>query len=255
MQCPRVAIFDLDDTLAESFHPPAPDMLEKLKNLLLRVPIAIITGAGFQRMHEQFLTSLESHPKISQLYIFPTSSAQAYIYAEGAWKLLYDLALTEGDRESIKKGLADAVAGIDVLKGIPSYGEQIIDKGSQIAYTPVGVDAPKELKDTWDSDGGKRQALLDSLKEKLPQFEILMGGVTTIDITRKNVNKAYGVKWLVEHLAIPAEEMFYVGDAFSETGNDTVVIPTGVQWRAVAGPSETLTIFDELLTACQSNSN
>ena len=252
MKCPRVAIFDLDDTLAESFHSPAPEMLESLKRLLERIPVVIITGASFQRMHEQFLISFETHPKVSQLYIFPTSSAQAYMYTQGEWKLLYDLALTKSDRECIKKGIVDAVAGIDALKGVPRYGEQIIDKGSQIAYTHVGVDAPKELKDSWDSDGGKRRALLSSLKKKLPEFEILMGGVTTIDITRKNVNKAYGVKWLAEHLGIPAEEMFYVGDAFSETGNDTVVIPTGIQWRAVSGPAETEQILDELIAACTS---
>ncbi|OGG50585.1 hypothetical protein A2763_04450 [Candidatus Kaiserbacteria bacterium RIFCSPHIGHO2_01_FULL_54_36] len=250
MQCPRAVFFDLDDTLAESFHPPVPEMLERLRRLLEHVPVAIITGASFQRMHEQFLTSFETHPNISQLYIFPTSSAQAYIYAAGIWELLYDLAITEADREHIKKGIADAVSRIDALKDVPHFGEQIIDKGSQIAYTPVGVEAPKELKDSWDLDGSKRLTLLSLLKDKLPEFEVLMGGVTTIDITRKNVNKAYGVRWLSERLSIPIGEMFYVGDAFSETGNDTVVIPTGVEWRAVSGPAETKRILDELIAAC-----
>ena len=212
-------------------------MLERLRRLLEHVPVAIITGASFQRMHEQFLTSFETHPNISQLYIFPTSSAQAYIYAAGIWELLYDLAITEADREHIKKGIADAVSRIDALKDVPHFGEQIIDKGSQIAYTPVGVEAPKELKDSWDLDGSKRLTLLSLLKDK-------------IDITRKNVNKAYGVRWLSERLSIPIGEMFYVGDAFSETGNDTVVIPTGVEWRAVSGPAETKRILDELIAAC-----
>jgi hypothetical protein len=44
--------------------------------------------------------------------------------------------------------------------------------------------------------------------------------------------------------------MLYVGDALYPGGNDEVVILTGVQTRAVANPTETETIIDEILAAC-----
>ena len=251
MQCPSVVIFDLDDTLAESFHAPSAETLAGLGKLIELMPVSIITGATFQRMHNQFLSTFETHPHAKNFFIFPTSSAQGYTFSEGGWKLLYDLALTEEERSRIKKSIAESVASLEVLRGIPHYGEQMVDKGSQVAYTHVGVDASKEVKDSWDADGSKRSALWEKIKQSLPEFEVLMGGVTTIDITRKSVNKSHGVIWLSKHLGIPAEEMLYVGDAFYPGGNDAAVIPTGIQVRSVKGPAETQIIIDELVKVCR----
>ncbi len=250
MQCPRAVFFDLDDTLAESFHAPSPEALAGLRKLLESIPVSIITGATFQRMESQFLSELETHPDFGRLYIFPTSSAQGYTYSQGKWQPLYDLALTEEERSRIKKAVLEAVDSIEEFKDIPHYGEQMVDKGSQIAYTPVGIDAPKDVKDSWDTDGSKRQSLWKALKKSLPEFEVLVGGVTTIDITRKNVNKSYGVLWLSKELDIPPSEMLYVGDALYPDGNDAVVIPTGIQVRSVTGPDETQTIINELVEVC-----
>ncbi len=252
MHRPAVAIFDLDDTLAESFHAPSPAILAGLGRLLEHMPVAIITGASFARMESQFLTTLAAHPQSDRLYIFPTSSAQSYVHEHGAWKQVYNLALTEEERAHIKTEILKAVRDTEVLKGIPHYGEQMIDRESQVAYTQVGIDAPVEVKSGWDMDGSKRRTLWSTLKQSLPEFEILMGGATTIDITRKEVNKSHGVKWLSQHLGIPASEMLYVGDALYPGGNDSAVIPTGIQTRAVSGPAETQTVIDELLRVCGS---
>ena len=250
MQCPRAVFFDLDDTLAESFHAPSPQALAGVAQLLTYVPVSIISGATFLRMHKQFLSTLESHPHANRLYIFATSAAQAYQFSSGTWEQLYDLALDEEARARIKKAVIDAVNSLEVLRDIPHYGEQMVDKGSQIAYTHVGVDASKAVKDSWDTDGSKRGLLWETLKQSLPEFEVLMGGVTTIDITRKDVNKSHGVEWLSKRLSIPVQEMLYVGDALYPGGNDAVVIPTGIQTLSVSGPAETEKIIDELLTVC-----
>jgi hypothetical protein len=81
---------------------------------------------------------------------------------------------------------------------------------------------------------------------------VLIGGKTTIDITRAGVDKAFGVRWLSERLNIPPQAMLFVGDALYEGGNDAVVIPTGIQTRSVTGPSETAKIIDDLLSICSS---
>lgn len=250
MHCPAAVVFDLDDTLAESFHAPSPRALDGVGKLLAHVPVSIISGASFLRMQEQFLATFETHPHADKLYIFPTSAAQAYHFSAGTWERLYDLGLDEAARARIKKAITDAVNSLEVFRDIPHYGEQMIDKGSQIAYTHVGVDAPKAVKDSWDPDGSKRGLLWKTLKESLPEFEVLMGGVTTIDITRKDVNKSHGVRWLSKKLTIPVQEMLYVGDALYPGGNDAVVIPTGIQTISVSGPAETEKIIDELLNVC-----
>jgi HAD superfamily hydrolase (TIGR01484 family) len=225
-------------------------MLGKLKALLGHIPVAIMTGAGFKRMESQFLEKIVAAPRSDRFYLFPNSSAQCYIHEEGSWKLAYNFALTEEEREHIKSTIQKTVEESEMLRTIPHAGQQLFDREAQVAYTPVGVEATLETKQTWDSDGVKRKFLFETLKRALPEFEILLGGMTTIDITRKGINKSYGVQWLSARLEIPTKEMLYVGDAFNEGGNDMVVIPTGIQTHPVSGPEDTGKLVDELLAAC-----
>lgn len=55
--------------------------------------------------------------------------------------------------------------------------------------------------------------MLPFLQDMLPNFEIHIGGMTTIDITQKGIDKKYGIRKMHEYLLIPYEEMFFVGDA------------------------------------------
>lgn len=250
MNCPRTVIFDLDDTLAESFQSPSDDILAKLRALLAYMPVAIMTGAGFKRMESQFLSKIADAEHSDSFYLFPNSSAQCYVHEGSEWKLTYNFALTPEERTKIKEIILKTVHDSGVLKGIPHWGERLFDREAQVAYTAVGVEATRETKQTWDPDGTRRKLLWETLKTAMPEFEILLGGTTTIDITRKGINKAYGVTWLSERLNIPAADMLYVGDAFYEDGNDAVVIPTGIQTRPIEGPEETARVIDEILSSC-----
>ena len=53
-------------------------------------------------------------------------------------------------------------------------------------------------------------------------------GTTTIDITRKGIDKDFGIRKLSERLGIPPERMVYVGDALFPGGNDAIVKETGI---------------------------
>ena len=247
-EMPSAVLFDLDETLAPSFQRPSPPMIQLLATLLERVPLAIISGAGFDRIERDVLAHM---PNVSSnLYVFPNSSSQCYTYHDGAWHMEYNHALSNDERNTIKRAIADCMHELSVIKETPSYGAQVIDREAQIAFTVVGLDAPKDLKYTWDPTGNKRRTIVDALKAKLNGFDILTGGASTIDITRKDVNKAYGVEWLSKRLGISVSKMLYVGDALYEGGNDAVVIPTGIQTRMVSGPDETAKIVDKLLQVC-----
>jgi phosphomannomutase len=249
MNCPRAALFDLDDTLAESFQPPKPVVIERLSQLLEKIPVAILTAAGFPRIEADFLHKMTDSPRIDSFYIFANSSAQCYMHIDGAWKTAYDSILSEEDRRTIKDAITASVAEIK-LELDPVYEAMIIDRDVQIAYAALGLSAPEEAKKAWDPDKSKRKRLKDALDTRLPNFEVLIGGKTTIDITHKGITKAYGVEWFAKKLGIPASEMLYVGDAFYEGGNDTSVIPTGIQTRPVTGPAETEVVLQELIDAC-----
>ena len=249
-RCPKAAIFDIDDTLTESFKPPSSRIVEKLRNLLDLIPIALMTATGFPRIEKEFLPLLSKSPHLSRLYLFPNSTAECFMWREGAWKRVYGYELTEEERGRIKKAFEESVAETGVLEGMQPRGEQVIDRRAQIAFAALGLEAENEEKKSWDVDKTKRTVLKKVLDKKIPDFEILIGGRTTIDITRKGINKAHGVRWLGKHLDLKAKEMLYVGDALYPGGNDAVVIPTGIQTLSTASPEETETIIDDILKVC-----
>jgi phosphomannomutase len=247
MKAPRAALFDLDDTLAESFQPPSPTIIELLGKLLAKMPVAIVTAAGWPRIEHQFLEPLSRFGNVDRFFVFPNSSAECYIHQDGAWKKVYDLRLSADERTQIKKAIEEAASEVDIRD--PNYEPMIIDREAQIAYAVVGLQAPPEVKKAWDPGQSKRKKLKEAIERRVPDVEVRIGGMTTIDITKKGVSKAYGVKWLAKNLGIPATEMVFVGDAFYPGGNDEVVIPTGIQIRETSGPVETEKIIEEILSS------
>jgi phosphomannomutase len=249
MNCPKAVLFDLDDTLAESFRPPKPETLAKLSRILDYMPCAIVTAAGFARVHEQFLPEIEKSKNVWRFYVFPNSAAECYSWDSESWQKGYTFALTPEERARITEAIqkdAKSIVGDD-----PVYKWRIIDREAQIAFAAIGMDATLAEKKAWDPDQTKRLKFKKLLEKQLPEFEVLIGGMTTIDVTRKGINKAYGVEWMAKKFDCEPSEMLYVGDALYPGGNDYVVIPTGVKTRMVTGPADTSVVLDELLGVCK----
>lgn len=250
MHCPKVVLFDLDDTLAESFESPTKEMNARIILLLERLPVAIITGRDFPWMARDFLPHIAAEGRTERFYVFPEGAAQCFQWDGRGWKELYGWSISEEDRVRIRKAVLESVEETGVLKGLPCFGEQFKQKRAMVAFAALGVNVPSDLKYSWDPGNMRRATLRDAIAAKLPEFDVLMGGATSTDVTKKGVNKAHGVEWLSKRLNIPAAEMLYVGDALYPGGNDFVVIETGIQTRAVTGPDQTTAVIDELLSVC-----
>ncbi len=249
--CPRAALFDLDDTLAETFEVPSKEMLQAILHLLDLMPIAIITGRDFPWMESSFLPEMVSSPHIDRFYVLPEGAAQCRQWDGKQWKELYGWALGDDERVRIKAAIAQSVEETGVLRDFPVFGERYVDKKAMIAFAALGLEVPRDLKYSWDPGNVRRALLRDAIAAKLPEYDVLMGGATSTDVTKKGVNKSHGVRWLSQQLQIPAADMLYVGDALYPGGNDYVVVETGIRTRPTTGPKETLVIINELLVACQ----
>ena len=244
---PWAVAFDLDDTLAESFQPPSDEMMHRLSALLKQLPLAIVSGAKFERIKSEVLDRLVDEPHISNLFILADNAAQGYTYSDTGWKLAYTNEFTLAEQTHIETIIRDIVAENDILGPNPKYQPELLKDPTQLRYAALGLDALEDDKKNWDPDMSKRRKLQKLLHARLPECEVSIGGKTTIDITRKGINKAFGIKWLSERLGFAPSEMLYIGDALYEGGNDAVVIPTGIQTRSVTSPSDTAKIIDELL--------
>jgi HAD superfamily hydrolase (TIGR01484 family) len=247
MRHPKLVVFDLDGTLAESKQPMTAPMGDALSRLLQKVPVAVMSGGGWRQFEHQFFPALPLGTPEDRLYIFPTNAAACFVHREGQWHPQYDLSFSPDMKEKIMEALDEAMTETRFEQPAQIWGEQVEDRGGEITFSALGQEAPLREKETWDPDGKKRKPLYEALHRKLPDLAIGLNATTSIDITPHGIDKAYGVKRLSELTGIAPEEMLYVGDALEEGGNDSVVIATGIPTHEVFGPQETAALIETLL--------
>ena len=237
-------MFDLDGTLAPSKSSVEPDMALALVKLIERKKVAVISGGMFTQFENQFLKVLPADSKFySNLYIMPVSGSCLYIW-NGHWELQYAENLSPAAKVTIRVALEEALKEGGYEQPSEIFGETIEDRGSQITFSALGQKAPLEAKAVWDHNRAKRERIAKILASKVPQFEVVVGGMTSIDITRRGVDKAYGIKKMEGYLSLAPEKILFVGDALFEGGNDEPARTTGVDCEQVAGPEETLKLIN-----------
>ncbi|HBD24515.1 MAG: hypothetical protein A2566_03825 [Candidatus Zambryskibacteria bacterium RIFOXYD1_FULL_40_13] len=243
----KVIACDLDGTLAESKSTLSHDMASVLCSVLRRHFLVIVSGGTFSQFQKQFLSQFSCEPELlSNLYLFPTNGSTCYVYDEEKkdWKQLYDESLSRKEREKIVTAFREVISesGMD-FSG--AYGEIIEDRGSQITFSGRGQEAPVDVKRVWDPDQAKRQILVSLLRSKIPEFEMRMGGMTSIDVTRKGIDKAYAVKKIEEIMKVSENDIIFVGDALYKGGNDASVKKTDVDFIQEDGPGDTIELLRE----------
>ncbi|HEY0907922.1 MAG TPA: HAD-IIB family hydrolase [Candidatus Paceibacterota bacterium] len=221
-------IFDLDGTLAESKQTLDAEMLALLKRLLQKDSVAVISGCAFIQFQLQILDHIDATPKeLENLFFFPTNAAAFYRYDKGDWKKVYEETLSDEEVAHISKALNAAETELDI-KEEKVYGDKIEWRAAQVTYSGIGQKAPIEPKKIWDPDHAKRAKIVAIVAPLIPEFEVRIAGATSIDITRKGRDKAYGIRQIEKYLNVKREDMTFVGDSLFEGGNDYPVIATGV---------------------------
>ncbi len=245
----KLAAFDLDGTLAESKQPATPAMGALLARLLEKMPVAVMSGQSFARFEEQFLASLPPETKFERLYLFPTSAAQCWIYGSKGWRALWSLSLTADEKSRIIEAMHASLKAVGLAEEPPKiWSERIEDRGGQVSFSALGQKAPLPEKLAWKKEyEPKRVALYKDLAGRLPDFSVSLAGSTTVDVTRKDITKPYGLNKLAELTGIPTSSMLYVGDALYPGGNDYLVLEAGIPTREVQGPEETAAVIQEML--------
>ena len=248
LHLPKLVVFDLDGTLTESKQRVSAEMGEALGHLLNVMPVAVMSGASFGQFETQFLPALPPESNLRRLYLFPDNAAQCHVFVNGKWRPQYDHAFSTEEKARIMHAFDESLAEAGVPTPPKVWGERIEDRGAEIAFSALGQEAPLEAKEVWHRTSEPlRDALRASLARRLPDFSISEGGLTTVQITRKGITKAYGIHRLTELTGIPVSDMLYVGDALEEGGNDAVVLESGIRTHAVFGPAETQALIGTLI--------
>lgn len=241
-------VFDLDGTLARSKQPVAREMANLFTQLLTKTKIAVISGGAFPQFEKQVVAQLPKDAALENLFILPTSGSALYEFKKGNWEKVYEEHIPQNEVirvEEVVRAVCEKTGLIDF--STEAFGPRIEYRGSQITLSALGQLAPLEAKEAWDPDKSKRRTLAEAIAERLPEFTVTMGGMTSIDITKKGIDKAYGVYQLANRLHIPESSMLYVGDQLVAGGNDEAVYTTEARVRAVQDPEETLLVIRALL--------
>ncbi|MBU2109763.1 HAD-IIB family hydrolase [Patescibacteria group bacterium] len=244
----ELIIFDLDGTLNASKMPPDEEMADLLCKLLAKTKVAVISGASFVQFEKQLLKNLGcSSNELSRLFLMPTSGGSLYRYEQNSWVQKYKNSFSKKDIDKIRQAFELAITDTNIASPDTIYGELIEDRDSQVTYSPLGQEAPIELKEKWDPDHNKAHRIVSALVYYIPEFEVRIGGGTSIDVTKKGIDKAYGIQKIREGLKINQENMLFIGDATFPEGNDYSVKEAGIETIQVSGPEETKKIIHELL--------
>lgn len=244
----HIMAFDLDDTLAPSKSPLPDRMGALLSRLLDVVPVCIISGGQFGQFSMQVVDQLTgaSREGFGRLHLMPVTGTQYYRFVDGGWKQIYAENLSDEEKRR-------ALAAVETMARELGYwecqtwGPILEDRGSQITFSALGQAAPVDAKRAWDPTGEKKNRLAAAVSELLPELAVRSGGSTSVDITRKGIDKAYGMRKLSEMTGIGFPEILFVGDRLDPDGNDHPVMALGIPTHGVKDWEDTAAYLETVL--------
>lgn len=244
----RLVAFDLDDTLAPSKTKIDPRIGELLVELASRVEVAIISGGTLAQFRAQVIDNLPSAPDatLARFHLLPTCGTQYYRLTPTAVVTVYSRSLTADQSARAFAALRSEAVRLGVWQE-DTWGEVLEDRGSQVTFSALGQSAPVEAKAAWDPDGLKKEQLRQAVAELLPDLEVRSGGSTSIDVTERGIDKAYGMTRLSEQTGIPLDDMLFVGDRLDPGGNDYPVLALGVPCQSVTSWHDTARFLERLI--------
>lgn len=233
----KMLIFDMDNTLCDSCQPISDEMKNLLEKLSNHYIITVIGGSTYEEICKQVIERLTCN----SAYVLSNSGTMCAHICNGVANRLFENSLSKGEKQKIISVLDQLIKKYDI-KTLTTRDDQLRDRGSQITLSAIGRNAPSELKKEFDPLATKRKEWVGYLKELLPEYEITIGGTTSIDITKKGNNKGDGIRKFVNIIGnqrnLRLDDVLFVGDGLFEGGNDFSVMSV-VDCIPVKNPNDT----------------
>jgi phosphomannomutase len=252
----KVIAFDLDGTLAPSKSQLPDRMAELLPQLLDGYNVCVISGGKFGQFETQLLDNLKAIPEqLKKLHLMPTCGTRYYLFnaLKDKWEKIYAEDFTEEQKDKIIKALNKGIDHFDYREK-KTYGDTIEDRGSQITFSALGQEVVAQLgeegvrlKEEWDPTNEKKNKLRNYVTDLIPEFEVRVGGGTSVDITKPGIDKAYGMQKLMDMLSIEKEDILFIGDRLAEGGNDYPVKAFGIDCMEISNWQETALVVQAII--------
>jgi hypothetical protein len=249
----KLIAFDLDGTLAPSKSPLHDDMVLQLSELLSHKQVCVISGGKFEQFQKQILNNLNIELNLlNNLHLMPTCGTRYYKFnlKTDSWDKIYSEDFTAEQRKKIIDVLVQTLKQLNLAEP-KTYGEIIEDRGSQVTLSVLGQDIVDvlglkgvEIKENWDPDNKKKNLIATTAAPLLSEFEVRVGGLTSIDVTKPGIDKAYGMRKLMDELKIDKTKILFLGDRLQPGGNDYPVKEMGIDSIEVSSWQDTKLIIE-----------
>ncbi len=250
----KLIAFDLDGTLAPSKSHFDPRMVGLFDRLLAKYHVCVISGGKYELFQRQFLTQITTETdSLEHLHLMPTSGTRYYKFVKGDWQQQYAEDFTPEEKKKIIKALEEGFAESGYMPE-HAYGDLIEDRDSQITLSVLGQEIVAELgeeglkiKESWDPDHRKKMEIRDLVQPKIPEFNVRAAGITSIDVTKPGVDKAYGMRKLMALAGFEMEDILFMGDSIMPGGNDYAVEEMGIDCISVRNWEDTAYAIEGIL--------
>lgn len=237
----KAIAFDLDGTLTESKALMDGEMIDLLRQLMKKYYLIIVSGANEEQFDAQVIDEFKKERvSLDNIFLVATNGAQIFVPSKRMEIYRPKNTFAPDEIVDIVTILETILPEFEWANNLITFGPQIENRYTQITFSALGQHAPVAIKKNFDPDMVKRRALRDRLIPLLPKCDITIGGMTSIDITKKGINKSHGLLRIMEYLGIESkDEVLYIGDALQPDGNDACMIAAGFPYVNVRSVEET----------------
>ena len=258
----KIVLFDMDGTLTA----PRQKMGMMIASALARLQranysVGIVTGSDIKYVEEQCGIMFDFSPvNYRTVHYFPCNGTKYYTYG-AEQKEMHNVSMQDSlGREKYNQIIYKLAENQFRLqhslysKKIPLTGNFIDCRGSMINWCPIGRNASKDERSTWEELDGKhniRTVLLDSyFRDPIYEdVEVKLGGSTSFDIFPTGWDKTYVMRHLKDY-----ENIYFIGDKCTGDGNDKELYDLLQQRNncnafITKGPEDTIRLIDQILEA------
>lgn len=231
----KIIIADVDDTICESCQQISIEMAEQINNMIASgYTFAFISGTRVEDLQKMISTIVkEEH------HLLATTGTKYVLMGDGCSPVIYNFSLSSEEKAEILIALDKLVQHYQIAS-LTTKEDQVQDRDSQITLSAIGRHAPSELKARYDSDGSIRKVWIKFLGNLLGEkYDFKIGGTTSVDITKKGLDKEWGIRKFLEQRKINPEEVLFIGDKLYPSGNDYPATKV-VDCLSVKSPKDTL---------------
>ena len=236
----KLIFADVDGCLCESRQRISLEMKKEVERITEKYTFACIGGNEPKQLYTQICKYLNV-----PIYVLGNSGTKISKWDGKNLEQIFSDDFSQEDKAKIKLEVEALCSEFNLIPFIPK-DDQILDRDTQITLAILGSHAPLNIRRIYDSDKIKRKKFINWLRKKLPEFELVIGGTTSIDITKKERNKGWGIVNFCKTFNYNLKECLFFGDAIFPEENDYSVVGL-IDYIKIQNPKDTLEKFRELL--------